>query len=88
MNVTIHKHIPDAASLRSADCYRVFVDTGESVCGKLVRARWVVDLGDGTDDDRLRTLLGGLPAGKYWVYHLLKSITKGRSRVTWGEPKT
>lgn len=85
MNVTIHKHIPtDGSTLPLADCFRVFRDTGGTVCGDLVRAKWVVDLGDGTVDDKLRALLRNLPAGNYWVYHVQKGITKGRSRVSWG----
>ncbi len=85
MNVTIHKHSPrDGSTLREADCLRVFRDTGGTVCGDLVRARWVVDLGGGTEDDKFRALLRGLPSGNYWIYHVHKGITKGRSRVSWG----
>lgn len=83
MNVTIHKHLPDAASFQSADCLRVFTDVGGSTCGELVRARWVVDLGAGSDDDKLSVLLRNLPAGDYWVYHVQRGLTSGRSRVTW-----
>jgi hypothetical protein len=82
--VTIHKHIPpDGSTLREADCYRVFIDTGKSMCGELVRAKWVVDLGAGSEDDKLRMLLRSLPAGDYWVYHVQKELTRGRSQVTW-----
>ncbi len=84
MNVTIRKHSPpDGASFRSADCYRVFTDTGGSTCGELVRAKWVVDLGAGSEDDKLRVLFRNLPGGHYWVYHVSKGLTRGRSRVTW-----
>lgn len=85
MSLTIHKHLPpDGTTFREADCYRVFVDTGAATCGELVRARWVADLGAGSEDDRLRVLFKNLPAGRYWVYHLYKQVVRGRSRVTWG----
>lgn len=85
MNLTIHRHHPtDGSTLREADCLRVFVDTGATTCGELVRAKWVADLGAGTEDDRLRVLFRRLPKGNYWVYHLYKQVVRGRSRVTWG----
>lgn len=86
MNIVIHKHHPaDGTTLREADCYRVFIDTGATTCGELVRAKWIVDLGAGSEDDRLRVLFRNLPAGKYWVYHVRTRVVRGRSRVTWGD---